>query len=365
MRIVSPLLKRVVYPTLSKSGILRLTAGKGVAVVTYHGIFPSGYEPIDAGLDGNLVTAENFRRQLRLLKAKYDVISPEDLLAWCEKKIELPPRAVLLTCDDGLVNNVTDMLPLLQEEGLRCLFFVTGLSAGDDTEMLWYEELFLILIDAAAGPLEARGPDIEICGNLRTQEERRAIWWSAVQQLSRVNWETRRAFIHQLQVDLGCKDSGKAMLTRGDAWRRRFLLMMQADLQSLRAGGMTIGAHTVTHPRLSCSTPALAESEIRECKALIETAIGDRVWAFAYPFGDPESVSAEVLGMPEAAGYEMACLNFGGGLSATLPRFALPRINVTSTMSLGELEAHVAGFYTTLQRVTQRETSAATVAVDD
>jgi len=365
MRIVSPLLKHVVYPTLSKSGILRLAAGKGVAVVTYHGVLPSGYKSIDAGLDGNLVTAENFLRQLRLLKAKYDVISPEDLLAWCEKKTELPPRAVLLTCDDGLLNHVTDMLPLLQEVGLRCLFFVTGLSAGDDTAMLWYEELFLILIDAAAGPLEALGPDIEIRGNLGTREERRAIWWNAVKQLSKVNWEARRAFIQELRVELGLGDSGKAMLGGGDAWRRRFLLMTRADLPSLLAGGMTIGAHTVTHPRLSCSTSALAESEIRECKRLLETAIGDRVWAFAYPFGDPESVSAEVLGMAEVAGYEMACLNFGGGLGATLPRFAMPRIHVTSTMSLGELEAHVAGFYTTLQRVAQRETPPATAAVDD
>src|SRR4030081_334434 len=127
MRVVSPLLKRVVYPTLSKSGILRVTAGKGVAVLTYHGVRPSGYESLDAGLDGNLVTAENFRRQLRLLKARYNVIAPEDLLAWCEKKFEFPPRAVLLTCDDGLVNQVTGMLPVLQEEGLRCLFFVTAL----------------------------------------------------------------------------------------------------------------------------------------------------------------------------------------------------------------------------------------------
>jgi peptidoglycan/xylan/chitin deacetylase (PgdA/CDA1 family) len=364
MRIVSPLLKRVVYPTLSKSGILRLAAGKGVAVVTYHGVLPSGYTPIDAALDGNLVTAENFRRQLLLLKAKYHTILPEDLLAWSEKKTDLPPRAILLTCDDGLLNHVTEMLPMLREEGLHCLFFVTGLSAGEETAMLWYEELLLILIDAAAGPIEARGPDIEIRGNLGTRAERRAIWWKAVKQLSRVNWETRKAFIQKLRVELGLGESGKLVLTGHDAWRRRFHLMTRADLQSLHAGGMTIGAHTVTHPRLSCSTSTLAESEIHECKGLLEAAIDDRVWAFAYPFGDPESVSAEVLGMAERAGYEMAFVNFGGGLGTPLPRFAMPRIHVTSTMSLGELEAHVAGFYTTLQRVANRETPSATAAVN-
>ena len=33
-------------------------------------------------LDGNLIGAEMLRRQLGLLKAHYNVISPEDVLAW-------------------------------------------------------------------------------------------------------------------------------------------------------------------------------------------------------------------------------------------------------------------------------------------
>jgi peptidoglycan/xylan/chitin deacetylase (PgdA/CDA1 family) len=365
MRIVSPLLNRVVFPTLSKSGVLRLTAGKGIAVLTYHGVLPPGYKSLDSGLDGNLVTVENFRRQIRFLKTKYNVITPEEFLAWCEKKIELPLRAVLLTCDDGLLNHVTEMLPVLQEEGLRCLFFVTGLSAGNDQAMLWYEELLLTLIEAAPGPVDARGPGIEIGGNLGTRQERGAIWWDAVKQLSRLDWEARSAFVHQLRVDLDLEDSAKAMSRGGDGRRQRFLLMTRADLQTLRSSGMTIGAHTVTHPRLSCSTSTGAQFEIRECKRLLETAIGDSVWALAYPFGDPESVSAEVLSMAERAGYKLAFLNYGGGLNARLPHFAMPRIHVTSTMNLGELEAHVAGFYTRLKRAGKPETPVVIPAAND
>jgi len=230
---------------------------------------------------------------------------------------------------------------------------------------LWYEELLLMLIEAAPGPLEARGPGIEIRGNLGTRAERGAIWWDAVKQLSRLDWEARSAFVRQLRVDLDLEDSALAMSSGGDAWKQRFLLMTQADLQTLRSSGMTIGAHTITHPRLSCSPSTSAQSEIRECKPLLEAAIGDRVWAFAYPFGDPGSVSPEALGMAERAGYDVACLNFGGGLGAELPRFALPRIHVNSTMSLGELEAHVAGLYTRLQRAGQRETPAAIAAAND
>jgi peptidoglycan/xylan/chitin deacetylase (PgdA/CDA1 family) len=128
---------------------------------------------------------------------------------------------------------------------------------------------------------------------------------------------------------------------------------------------MTIGAHTVSHPRLSCSTSTVAQFEIRECKRLLETAIGDSVWALAYPFGDPESVSAEVLSMAERAGYKLAFLNYGGGLSARLPHFAIPRIHVTSEMNLGELEAHVTGFYTRLKRAGKPETPVVIPATND
>ena len=40
MSLISPLLKRVVYPGLAKVGYLRRRNGVGPAVVTYHGVLP-------------------------------------------------------------------------------------------------------------------------------------------------------------------------------------------------------------------------------------------------------------------------------------------------------------------------------------
>ncbi len=79
MRIVSPFLKRIVYPSLSKVRLFRRLPGDGLAVVTYHGVIPEGYQAIDVALDGNLVTADALRRQVRFLKAAYNVVSPEKL----------------------------------------------------------------------------------------------------------------------------------------------------------------------------------------------------------------------------------------------------------------------------------------------
>jgi len=293
MRVISPLLKHVIYPGLSRSGYLRRTHGAGPTVVTYHGVLPTGYKVIDSDLDGNLVSAETLRRHLRLLKASYNVISPEDVLAWREGKRELPPRAVLLTCDDGLLNNLTDMLPVLQQEGMRCLFFVTGASARDERTMQWSER--------------SRPP-----------------------------------------FDVG-----------DTASLRRFGLLTAVELRELASAGMTIGAHTMSHPMLSQLPPELARAEMVESRAKLESVVQSRVWAFAYPFGDPGSVTPRVLAMGQDAGYAAAFLNFGGGLGTELPPYALPRVHVTSEMSIAEFEAHVSGFHGQLQRLSGREVQVA------
>jgi peptidoglycan/xylan/chitin deacetylase (PgdA/CDA1 family) len=366
MRFVSSFLKRALYPSLSAAGVFRGMSAPGLAVVTYHGVMPHGYEPVDAALDGNLVTAESLRRQLRLLKANYRVISPEEALAWRKGRFELPPRAVLLTCDDGLLNNLTEMLPVLQQEELPCLFFVTGASSQEQRTTLWYEDLFLLFLGAQAGVFALSHAGVEIRGELRSREQRRAIWWDAVKNLSPVNAEMRRAFVQDARRQLGMAPTGSHLASRAgerdSASCRRFGLMTLSELRALVAAGMTIGAHTMSHPMLSQMPPELARAEMVECRTELAAGLQKDVWAFAYPFGDAASVTPQVLAMPKDAGYEAAFLNFGGGLGVNLPPYALPRLHVTAEMNLSEFEAHVSGFYSRLQRSTGRSATALATA---
>jgi hypothetical protein len=150
--------------------------------------------------------------------------------------------------------------------------------------------------------------------------------------------------------DLTNLDVKNGVGERDSAQVRRFGLMTVQELRTLAAAGMTIGAHTMSHPMLSQMAPDLAQAEIVECRAKLAAALQKDVWAFAYPFGDAVSVTPQVLGMPKAAGYDAAFLNFGGGLGVELPPYALPRLHVTAEMSLSEFEAHVSGFYVRLRR---------------
>lgn len=359
MRFVSPLLKRAVYPSLSKAGAFRRTTARGLAIVTYHGVLPPGYEPVDAALDGSLVSAETLRAQLRLLKSNYDLISPEDVLAWREGKGELPARAVLVTCDDGLLNHFTDMLPVLRQEAARCLFFVTGASAGERRSVLWYEELFLLFLRARAGPFEISSDGVVIRGEMGSREQRRGLWWNSVKRLSQFDASLRARFLQTARAEFGGESAEspaaqalneQSLADETSPTCRRFALLNQSELRELAAAGMSIGAHTLSHPMLSQAPPELARAEIIDSRSELESVLQQRVWAFAYPFGDAQSVTPQIFTMAEEAGYAAAFLNYGGGLGTPLPPYALPRIHVTSEMSLFELDAHISGFHARLQR---------------
>jgi len=354
MRFISPFLKRILYPVMSMAGMFPSAAAGGLAVVTYHGVVPRGYKLGDAGLDGNLISSEMLRRQVRLLKARYQVISPNDALAWIERRRDLPPRAVLLTCDDGLLNCLTDMVPVLREEGVGCLFFVTGASAAQSRSVLWYEELFLLFLRARVGSFKISCEALTIRGNLGSPKQRRALWWDLVRRLSEFTAEVRRSFLYAARTEFGLENP---IDLQNSESCRRFGLMTRSELRELVSAGMSIGAHTMSHPMLSRAPAPVAAEEIAGSKVALESVLQQPVWAFAYPFGDSQSVTLPILEMTRTTGFSAAFLNYGGGLGVDLPPYALPRAHVTAGMSLSELEAHVCGFYSRLRRVIRRSSS--------
>lgn len=349
MRFVSPALKHIVFPVLAKSGYLRRGVGAGPAVVTYHGVLPAGYTVRNAALDGNLVRAESFRRQLQLLKKNYHVLTPEEFLHWSDGEVSLPPRSVLLTCDDALRNSLTEMVPILRDLGLSCLFFATGSSAEETPSMLWYEELYLMLLDAKE-PFVLSLPEAGVSGASVARSEKHSYWWSLVQGLSRFDGDLRRDLLNQIRSQLGFSENWRTPFAENATLADRFLILDLGGLRQLAASGMAVGAHSLSHPILAQTPDGLAWQEISESKIVLEKALGQTVWAFAYPFGNAATVTRRDWQLAEQAGFRCAFMNAGGGFGAKVDRFGVPRVHVTAAMNLSEFEAHLAGFYRNLRR---------------
>ena len=304
----------------------------------------------DSPTEGTLVSAEQFRRQLRFLKSRYELITPEMFHGRWSEGASLPDRAVLLTCDDGLLNVLTDMIPILLEESVRGLFFVTGASLEDAPASLWYEELFCMLKDApgeAMLTVDAKRSRKDSLG----RKDLFRYWWDLVHELSRLGSDERTVAIDSLRDQWLLAKNWHLYAAGDERAERRYRLLNRTELQQLVANGMTVGAHTVSHPILAQMPPELAEREIRECRSGLESFLQQEVWALAYPFGHEGSAGAREMRMASEAGYSCAFLNHGGGVSQrTSPRFGLPRAHVTAAMSLSELEANLTGFHQKLQR---------------
>jgi peptidoglycan/xylan/chitin deacetylase (PgdA/CDA1 family) len=344
MRLVSPLLKHVVYPALHHSGWLgRIAPSSGFAVVNYHGIVPVDHSGDEVFLDGNLVQADIFRQQLRFLKSHYHVIHPDEFRAWIEKGAEqsepIPARAVLLTCDDGLLNTLTDMLPVLESENISCLFLVTAASCTNEPGMLWYEELYLLM---RARPLslslQLPPEDNTDLASSTFQSQ----WWSTVRRASRLDATTRAEWMRQVRIHCG------PMPTLSS--ERRWRLLNVTELKQLADAGMSIGAHTLSHPVLSMCGEEEARHEIQESKNSLEKALGRPVWAFAYPFGNPSTMGERELSLAREAGFACAFLNVEHWNAGPPNPFAIPRIHVTLNTTLPEFSAHLSGLHSRLQR---------------
>jgi len=341
MRFVSPLLKHAVYPALHHSGWLdRITPPGGYAVVNYHGVVPSDHSEPEVFLDGNLVQPEVLRQQLQFLKGHYELIHPDDFRAWVEQGKALPPRAILLTCDDGLLNTLTDMLPVLQSEGVSCMFFVTGASCRNNPGMLWYEELYRLMRIRTLNSLETQLPPE--AGPSPVADTFQSRWWSTVRRASRLNAKERSDWMAAVRSEFGAKKNFGS--------EKRWRLLSIAELGLLADAGMSIGAHTQSHPVLSLCNDEETQREIHESKSELERTLGRPVWAFAYPFGNPATMGERELRLAREAGFACAFLNVEHWGAGPPSPFALPRIHVTANTTLPEFAAHLSGLHIRLQR---------------
>lgn len=73
------------------------------------------------------ISPHAFRSHLLALKeAGYTTVHPHELVAYVEGRGKLPDKPVLITVDDGYLDNFTLAYPILQELNMKATFFVIG-----------------------------------------------------------------------------------------------------------------------------------------------------------------------------------------------------------------------------------------------
>ncbi|THF63653.1 polysaccharide deacetylase family protein [Pseudothauera nasutitermitis] len=183
----------------------------------------------------------------------------------------LPARAAAITFDDGYADNLLQAVPLLRRHGLHATFFIA--SGFLDGGRMWNDTLIeavratrLTALDAGIADL----PELPLDG----VEARRAALARLIPAVKHLPPPERAAVVQRVAGRCGADLPTDLMLT-------------STQLRTLRAAGMDVGAHTLTHPILARTDADEARREIAEGRALLENILGERVALFAYPNGKP------------------------------------------------------------------------------
>jgi peptidoglycan/xylan/chitin deacetylase (PgdA/CDA1 family) len=101
------------------------------------------------------------------------------------------------------------------------------------------------------------------------------------------------------------------------------------ELAEMQRLGMTIGAHTVTHPNLPNAGPVDAWREIEGSKVRLERELCVPVTMFAYPNGGAERyMTPKIALMVKSAGFAAAATSRNGFAGPQSDPFALERVEV-------------------------------------
>jgi peptidoglycan/xylan/chitin deacetylase (PgdA/CDA1 family) len=115
-----------------------------IPVVLYQGIGPeSDFESADDARVG--IGVEDFARQMTMLAhAGYETVELQTFVDFIEgRRVELPPRPLLLTFGDGRADTWTNGDGILAKLGFSAVLFVDvgAVDRGDDDEYLTWDEL--------------------------------------------------------------------------------------------------------------------------------------------------------------------------------------------------------------------------------
>lgn len=282
-------------------------------VLAYHRIATPESAP---ALSPSLISAtpDQFDRTMRVLARSYRAVSMEQVMAAADGRRPLPPRAVLITFDDGYRDFAGVAWPILKRYGLPATLFVPTAFPGDPDREFWWDRLHRALAVTACRQLTLQGlPAID----LRSPERRRAAFRRLRRRAKNMPDDQAMALVDRIctELDPPARAPARAVLS----WN---------ELRRLAGDGVTIASHTRTHRALSAIPLDEVRDEVNGARKDLEQEIGSTLPVLAYPAG---AYNAAVTRAVAEAGMRLAfTIDEGHNPMPARDPLRLRRINMTA-----------------------------------
>jgi peptidoglycan/xylan/chitin deacetylase (PgdA/CDA1 family) len=242
-----------------------------------------------------------FRGQLEFVRKHYRPVSIFDIVLATRGRLDLPPRAIVLTFDDGYAEHYRDVFPLLHEWKMPAAFFPAAASLIDRRVLDVHKIQFILAAADAPEPLvQAIDEAVERAADrsgVKPLSQYRADGWKAVRfdspAASYVKYMLQGALPDDLRTTVLDELFTKLVSSDERAFANE-LYMTTDEAREMSEAGMTIGAHADRHVTLTSLDRDGQAREIDGALRVLDAVNAPRsrfVFSYAKGAHNPDSVS--------------------------------------------------------------------------
>ncbi|WP_303726344.1 polysaccharide deacetylase family protein [Anaerovibrio lipolyticus] len=234
-----------------------------------------------------------FRKQMEFFRDNCNVVRMEQVIEAVQGDTVLPENAVLLTFDDGYVDNYTFAFPVLEEFGFQGSFFIPG-KTFTTHQLLDVNKIHYILASADIAKLVVdvkekmdyyRGQEFDYPS---TQE-----LWDKYAIENRFDGKEVIFVKRMLQTVLPEKlrnrissDLFEKYVGVTEEQLAYELYMTPEQIRTLKRHGMFIGLHGYDHYWLGNLSPEQMREDISQALNIMDEFIDPKAWVMNYPYGN-------------------------------------------------------------------------------
>lgn len=315
---------------LYRTGLLWCVAGinrilnKRLIILAYHRVLPDWDEDNHPG-DLELISAstEEFDWQMQHIKKHYTPIHFRQAYEILKGE-RYPDNSIIVTFDDGFVDNHHYALPILQKSRIPATVFISTDYIGSQNTF-WFER-----VAELHGLLNKQGKSLRLpmlpYEEIPTQDqyELRSALKKLLKVLKKAKNNTRLQAIAEMEELAGVPCLKVDEVSRPMTWD---------EVRELKISNVAIESHSCSHPVLSQCDEEQLENEILSSKKLIEEELGE-CEVMSYPVGGDEAYDQRVLNLLKEGGYIFGCTyTHGVNKWTSLERYQLKRIHVERYVS--------------------------------
>ncbi len=309
-------------------------AGPSVVILNYHS-----------------ATGGNFLSQMRYLRRHYRIMHVEAALEELYAKHKDPTHknsnrtALVVTLDDGYLDNFTYAKEVAHDLCVPISIYLIPGYIESGARFWWLEGKSM----ARRAQVSKATIADRTFSNLDDPEER----GSLAQFI-----DDHARFVPSVAVREEFLASARAVLNLSPVphEKDRDDAMLPVNWEQVRimdeGGWVSFGAHTMHHPILAYLTdPAEMRREVAECRQVLEQKLGHAVRTFAYPVGQAQHISQEVVQAVRDAGYDWALTTSYGINTPQTDPLLLKRIEADVDQHWLVVAAEAAGLWGFISRL--------------